>query len=303
MGIYDRDYYRQEPRRLSMGGGRMMVTNIVLVTVIIYVADILIAAFNASRTQLMGESWLISVMALHSDALLRPWLWWQFLTYGFAHDPGSVMHVGFNMFILWMFGREVEMVIGRGEFLRLYLVMVVFSGLVWAVYEQLTTPAGELMATCIGASGAVTGMLILFALNFPRRTLLLFFVLPVPAWIVAVMVVVMDLAGFSRGQGSEVAHAAHLAGAAFALIYFRSRLNLGRLLPASLTLPGWDRISRLFRSGPRLRLHDPSEDERRLSAQVDRILEKIHQEGEASLTDEERSTLKRASRRYQRKRR
>jgi len=167
---------------------------------------------------------------------------------------------------------------------------------VWSVYEQFTVPANQLLP-CIGGSGAVTGMLILFALNFPRRTLLLFFVLPVPAWIVAVMVVIMDLAGFSRGQGSEVAHAAHLAGAAFAFLYFRSRLNLGRLLP------GWDRISRLFRSRPRLRLHDPSEDERRLSAKVDRILEKIHQEGEANLTDEERRTLERASRRYQRKRR
>ena len=113
----------------------------------------------------------------------------------------------------------------------------------------------------------------------------------------------MDLMGFTREEGSQVAHSAHLAGAAFAFIYFRSGLNLGRLLPASSggRRPGL--FGRLFRSRPRLRLHDPEEKQRRLSAEVDRILEKIHQHGEASLTDAERRTLKEASRRYQQKRR
>lgn len=303
MGIYDRDYYREEPRGFSLGTGRSMVTNIVLVTVILFIIDQFTTTLRADPSTGFGTAkWLSDAMALQADSLLKPWLWWQLLTYGFAHDPSNVMHVGFNMFILWMFGRDVEMTYGRGEFLRLYLTMIVFSGLVWAIYEHLTSSAGQPVA-CIGASGAVTGVLILFALNFPRRILLLFFVLPVPAWIVAVMVVIMDLAGFSRGQGGEVAHAAHLAGAAFAFIYFQTGLNLGRLLPASFALPRLDGFRRLYRSRPRLRLHDPPEDERRLSAEVDRILEKIHQQGETSLTDQERRTLKHASRRYQQKRR
>ena len=289
MGLYDREYYRgDEPGSPFGGSERMLVTNLVLVNLAIFVADLF------SPTTGPESHWLSDWMACHSDSLWRPWMWWQFLTYGFAHSPADIKHIGWNMFALWMFGRDVEQVYGRKEFLRIYLVAIVFCGVVWAVVETLQS--GGQPAAMIGASGGMTAVLILFALNFPQRQILLFFVIPAPAWVLAVLIVVGDLlgaTGYSGGGG--VAFTAHLAGAAFAVLYFRGRWNLGRLAPGGLS---WPRLG----SRPKLRVHRPSEDGG-LDEKVDRILDKINREGEASLTKQERRVLEDASRRFQNRRR
>jgi hypothetical protein len=94
---------------------------------------------------------------------------------------------------------------------------------------------------------------------------------------------------------NNVAYTAHLAGAAFAFLYYRQRWNFGRL---TSKFPS----RALLRRKPRLKVHEPSErEETPLQERVDAILEKIHREGEASLTREERRTLEDASRRYQRR--
>jgi hypothetical protein len=138
---------------------------------------------------------------------------------------------------------------------------------------------------------------VLYALHFPRRTLLLFFVIPMPAWLLGVLVVAYDMFGASGGiAGSNVAYSVHLAGAAFAFIYYLRGWNLTRLTE------GWRIAWPTFRRKPRLRVHKPVEEPgSNLSADVDRILEKIYREGEASLTAGERKTLETASREYQRK--
>jgi len=208
-----------------------------------------------------------------------------------------------NMFVLWMFGRDVEAVYGRAEFLRVYLVMLVAGSLGWAVLNRLEAPGVDY--ELIGASGAVVGIFVLFCLNFPRRTVLLFFVLPVPAWVAGLLLIIPDVFGAVAMPNSNIAFTVHLIGAALALLYFRARWNFGRLWPRRISWPwhwSWPR------SGPRFRVHDPDPDDagpqdQELSAEVDRILEKIHREGEASLTARERRTLEDASRRYQEKRR
>ena len=153
----------------------------------------------------------------------------------------------------------------------------------------------------VGASGAVAGIVVLYALNFPRRTLLLFFVLPIPAWVAGVFLVVSDIWG-AMGQGEgNIAYAAHLGGAALAFLYHQRRWNFGNLLPGRFR---WPRL--LGGLGPRL--HKPENDDHReddavREAEVDRILEKIHREGEGSLTRKERRVLELASRTYQDRRR
>ncbi|MHB1037296.1 MAG: rhomboid family intramembrane serine protease [Pirellulales bacterium] len=287
MGLYDREYYREEqPRGFSLAGAgnRTMVTNLVLVTVAIFVIDQFTPATGP------GRRWLSDFLAVQADTLFHPWEWWRFITAGFVHDPSNVTHIGFNMLVLWMFGREVEMVYGRWELLRLYLTMLGLASVVWAITEVVQ---GNVNTFLVGASGAVTGVVILFALNFPRRTLLLFFVLPVPAWVAAIGMVLLDFFGAIRP--GQVAHSAHLAGAAFAFVYYQAGWNLGRLVPRNFSLPR-------FKPRPKLRLHDPQPREEALSESVDRILEKISREGEGSLTKAERRTLEEASRRYQQRR-
>ncbi len=142
-------------------------------------------------------------------------------------------------------------------------------------------------------------IVILFVLNFPRQLLYIWGVLPVPAWALGIFFVVGDLLGFAQGNqagGVQVANIAHLAGAGFAFIYFRSKLNLGRFVPSRLS----EMKGSLFR--PKLRIHDPEKEALDLGRQVDAILEKISREGEDSLTKKERRTLEEASRRYQQRR-
>jgi membrane associated rhomboid family serine protease len=282
MGIYDRDYYReQRPPGLSIRAPRTIIVTLILINVAIYVID----AFTPAT---MRGQWLSGHMALEVGSLTKPWMWWQFLTYGFAHSP-AFRHILFNMLTLFFLGRDIEAKYGPKEFLRLYLTMLVVAGLAWAIVEKIQGAPAD--AGAYGASGAVAGVVVLYALNFPRRTLLLFFVIPVPAWLVGVLVVVLDMYG-ARSSETNIAHTAHLAGAAFAFLYYQFGWNIGRLTEGRVSWPK-------FKRRPKLRVHDPQPD---LGAEVDRILEKIHRSGEESLTRKERRVLESASREYQRRR-
>jgi hypothetical protein len=198
------------------------------------------------------------------------------------------------MLALFFLGRDIERRYGPREFLRLYLVMLVVAGVVWVSIERMRGANPAIPA--VGASGAIAGIVILYALNFPHRTLLLFFVIPMPAWVAGLLIVLMDVYGALVGAG-HIAFTAHLGGAAFAFLYFRFGWNLTRWT-------AWLSLDRL--SPPsHLRVHDPDRMQREkqeLSDEVDRILQKISQQGEQSLTRQERRTLETASRQYQRRR-
>jgi membrane associated rhomboid family serine protease len=273
MGIYDRSYYREErPNWLS---GRSLVANLIIANVAVFVAQ---AVFGQDFTVAIG---------LRSDVFAEPWYLWEVITYGFAHD--DIQHILFNTIGLWVFGSELEGIYGRSEFLRIYLVAIVLSGLAWVGFEAYSHGAGLL----IGASGGVMAVMILWVLRFPRRLVYIWGVIPLPGWALGALFVLIDVAGISSHD--TVAHVAHLAGGAFALVYYQSGWNLGRMLPGRWSGP-------TFRWRPRLRIHDPHDEGPTLGEQVDRILEKISREGEASLTKSERRTLEEASRRYQQRR-
>lgn len=299
MGIYDRPYYQEDEQRgifLGGGGAQMMVTKIVLINVGIFIID---ALFLSERVQLPTGKFLTigtlsDLFAVSASTLTEPLYWWRFLTYGFVHAPGDITHVAFNMLVLWFLGRELERKYGAAEFLRFYLVAIVVSGIAFAVIERLL---GHPLASAYGASGAVYAVVIAFAMNFPKVTVLLFFAIPVPAWFLGALYIVLDVFKMiSPGDGPKVAHTAHFAGAAFAFLYCRFGWNLAWLTPKGLT-------NLKLRRGPKLRIHDPDSRERDLSRQVDQILEKISREGEDSLTRKERQILQKASREYQEKKR
>ncbi len=275
MGIYDRPYYREE--RSSWLSGRSLVVNLILVNVAVYVAEWLLGP-RFTRT-----------VSLTSDVFYEPWNLWQLVTYGFVHSE-DIAHILFNMFGLWLFGTELEQIYGRAEFLRIYLAAIIIAGPpAWVGYETATHANGILQ----GASGGVMGLVFIFIFHFPKRIFYIWGILPLPAWALGGLYFLMDVAGVS--QSDNVAHVAHLAGAAFGVVYFKTGMNLGRLVPR--------RLSDLrLRWRPRLRIHDPKDEGPALSEQVDQILEKISRQGEASLTKKERRTLEEASRRYQQRR-
>lgn len=295
MGIYDRDYYREEREPgLVLQAPQTIVVTLIVINVVLFLVDGLFFAEDRRLTRFMAVS---------QETLFKPWLWWQFLTYGFAHADFG--HILFNMIGLFFLGRAVEQLYGRAEFLRLYLVMLVLGSVGFAVTNALLPEARPFRL--VGASGAVSGVIMLFIFNFPHQTLLLFPIpIPIKAWVLGVIIVGANVLGTLQGwgttpasgaQGATVATSVHLIGIAFAYLYFRNRWSLRWLGPG---LVGFGRLWRR----PRLRVHRPADDDpdQRLSAEVDRILEKIHREGEASLTRKERRTLENASRQYQRRR-
>ena len=297
MGIYDRDYYR--PTQSAPGYSSFKPRSVVIALIVVNVAVWLIDGLfmdGILRSYMKDFVAPSDSPVASKDTLTHPWLWWQFLTSGFVHAPGFE-HIFFNMLALYIFGRDVEDRYGSKEFLRLYLVMLVFSSLVWDVVNKLSSagPVGS-----YGASGAISGVVILYALNFPHRTLLLFFVIPMPAWMVGILFVLLDMFGvFGVAVDTNIAFSAHLAGAAFAFIYFQQRWNL-----TSLTEGRFGRLRSLFRRKPRLKVHKPENDaESDMAEELDRVLAKLHREGEGSLTRKERRKLEDASRTYQNRRR
>lgn len=265
------------------------VLTIIVANVAIWVANLIAA----------GTLPINRFLALRGDLPQNLLEVWQLVTYGFVHDSGNPWHLLFNMLAIFFFGREVEALLGRSEFFRFYVTSIVIAGIAWVASVQIGQPQIAARTSLVGASGAVMAVLAMFIWYFPRQTVYIYGVLPVPAWALGVLFVVLDLQG-ATSKGTNVAHVAHLAGAAFGLLYAWRGWNLGGLTDLSLQMKRRLRGIKVvhpddeFRS-PRKQQQADDED---LRKEVDRILEKIGQSGESSLSQTERETLTRASERF-----
>ncbi len=132
---------------------------------------------------------------------------WQLVTYAFLH--GSVLHLFFNMFALYMFGGPIEQVFGSRRYLAYYLVSVISAAVTQLVVAMMT---GGFYPT-VGASGGVFGLLLAYGLYFPNsRIMLLFPPIPMPARMFVFVYAVLELVMGVSGAQSGVAHFAHLGG-------------------------------------------------------------------------------------------
>ena len=207
---------------------------------------------------------------------------WQMLTYMFLHGS-FIRHLGLNMFIIWMFGRELERAWGSGRFLRFYLACGL-GGAVFSFIFAYNTPV-------IGASAAAYGILLAYAVMFPNRRLLLYFVFPIKARTLAIGLAVISLVLGISGTGN-IAHFAHLGGMAAALIMMRGEYQFRRLrnfvrdsfskIPVKISL---DRDEQ-----------GPSTGRKESSAEkIDSILDKISEKGYENLSETERRILEKYS--------
>ena len=144
---------------------------------------------------------------------------WQLLTYGFLHDLRGLAHIALNMFGLWMFGRDIERVMGARRFLTYYLTCVIGAGVVQLIVAGWQ---GGIYPT-VGASGGVFGILLAFGMLFPNRMVMLL-IPPVPmkAKYMVILFGLVELYFGVSGQGGQVANFAHLGGMlfGFALIQY-----------------------------------------------------------------------------------
>ena len=142
-----------------------------------------------------------------------PFALWQILTYGFLH--GNVMHIAFNMFALWMFGRELEWLMGSQRFLIYFLVCVVGAALVQLLVAGFQ---GGLYPT-VGASGGVFGILLAYGLTFPNRIVMLLFPpIPMKAKYFVLFYGLLELYLGVSGNAPGVANFAHLGGMLFGFL-------------------------------------------------------------------------------------
>ncbi len=314
MGINDRDYGRTERTPWDrIENPRSMVITLIVINVIVFAAQSLFVYSPQSNSPVgmdtpqgevavgsMGEkrSHIDDIFAVRGTSLTRPWLWFQTVTYGFLHNRSNILHLVFNMFLLYVFGRPLEQRIGGQEFLKAYLAAILVGGVVAMVSPWLLrmfVPGVSVDVATLGASGGVMAMMVMFACYYPHQELLLMLVLPVKAWVLVSFLVLMDLLGAAGMSGSDTAYGVHLAGALFGFLYVRKGWSF-----QWLDLTQLDEIPARLRQRSRrakLKLHDPEKKIREEEREADRILAKIHSSGESSLTAGERRTLEKYSRR------
>lgn len=150
-------------------------------------------------------------------------MYWQVFTYQFIH--GDVFHLLFNMLALFFFGIPTERTIGSKEFVLYYLFVGTLSGILsFAVY----TAFGAYTINLIGASGAVFGVLLLYAVMFPKSVIYIWGILPVPAPILIIGYAVLELLSmFSLNDG--IAHLTHFTGLIAGWFYIAVRLGINPL--------------------------------------------------------------------------
>ncbi len=313
MGIQDRDYYRNEgPSVLEtlMPSG-IVCRWLIALNVTAFFLQMVALSTVPLDAHTRSYGWVTDWFILDTGKVLEGEVW-RLLTYAFLHEPTIIsFHLLFNMLFLWWFGSDIEQLYGRKEFLAIYLISALLGG---SAFEIWGIVYGE--ARCLGASGAVTTMLVLCALHYPRRIVFMWF-LPMPIWLFAILNVAQDaylFAGNLNGIKTSTAVVVHLAGAAFAVGYYKWQ---HRIVESVRDLMWWRRAG----APTRLKLFrpDPEKEEEpvavsaaskpqslvvdeHLEAKLDAVLEKIAKTGRESLTTQEQDILRQAAEMYKRRR-
>lgn len=218
------------------------------------------------------------IMGLVPALVWKGWIW-QLFTYMFLH--GSFFHIAINMLILWMFGSELERLWGPREFLKYYFI----TGIGAALCTVIVNPSSGIPT--IGASGAVYGLLLAYRLTFPNAIIYLYFILPIKAKYFVIIFGVLEFFASLRPSSDMVAHLAHLGGMIFGLIYLKKDDFL-KLIARTLKKKAKKRQA--------VKMQREYEEEEKIRAEVDDLLDKINRIGLENLSKQEKKRLDEASR-------
>jgi membrane associated rhomboid family serine protease len=189
---------------------------------------LLIANLGVFILQHLGEGALERWFALWPVLFWQHGHFWQAATYMWLHAPGSLVHIGFNMLALWMFGSPVAAAWGERAFLRFYLICGIGAGFVIAAWPALPilfglSPATSYVIPTLGASGAVFGVLLAYSLLWPDRTIMLLFP-PIPIKAIYFIPLILGM-GLLFGP-ANVSHIGHLGGVLVGYLLLR-RMGIG----------------------------------------------------------------------------
>lgn len=184
----------------------------------------------------MEQNFLVSWNGLESGR------YWTLLTSAFSHT--LFLHIFLNMFVLQSFGPLVQAVLGLKRFAIFYFFAAIVSSLSHAAVSAFVIGKPDLPA--LGASGAVSGVILLFSLMFPTQKILMLGFIPVPAIVGGLIFIGLDLWGLwaqVEGGGLPIGHGAHLGGALTAILYFLFLLRKMRRLRKQEVPPIDDNIT------------------------------------------------------------
>jgi len=268
--------------------GKKALTLIIIINVVVFGFFLL-----QPQNPLYGD------LALSAPGIQKLQLW-ELITYMFLH--GGFFHIFFNMYTLYIFGGAVAEELGRAKFLMLYFVSGIVGGALWLSANWHSE------IPVVGASGAIFGVMLAMAMLNPNREyMMLFFPVPIKCKTLIIVFAVIEVLS-EYGNSGNIAHLAHLGG--FVGAYFYLKLFCSRVL-------SWDPLDLFFapskpRPGappPGWEIHNPPnnhynpkdidyqsyrQDPPVSRQEIDRILDKLSQQGINSLTADETATLKKA---------
>jgi len=202
---------------------------------------------------------------------------WQPLTYMFLH--GGVWHVLINMFVLWMFGSELERLWGKNRFIKFYFFTGIGAGLVTMIFSYNS------MIPIVGASGAVYGILLAYGFIYPNRKVYLYGIIPIKSiW----FVIAVGLLAFisSINNSSNISHLTHLSGMVVAYLILKNPFELKTI---------WFSIQKKFIENKLKKETKERYKRKKIELDLNFILDKINREGYDSLTKEEQNQLYKSS--------
>jgi membrane associated rhomboid family serine protease len=217
-------------------------------------------------------------VVLRPVLIVHKFMVWQAITYMFIHF--EMWHLVINMLMLWFFGPALEDAWGSKRFMTYYLICGVGGALGAFLFS--------FNAATIGASGAIFGLLVAYAMMFPETVVLVFFFFPMKIKHAVLVFAAINLLGAVSASGSGVSYVAHLGGALFGYIYLKSETIKFFIKRSGLIAKSNKRSSRP-KSSPRSGPDDKK---------VDEILDKIAKHGMNSLSKDEKKILEERSRRH-----
>ena len=203
---------------------------------------------------------------------------WQPITYLFFH--GGIWHVLINMFVLWMFGSELERIWGKNHFIKFYFVTGIGSGLI-TMFLNLGS-----MTPIVGASGAVYGVLLAYGLTYPNRQIYLYGIIPIKSiWFVIGIGFIAFMSSFNNL--SQVSHITHLSGMLIGYLMLKRPLQWRSL---------WFSIRKKTLEYRVLHEEKKLTHRQKIEHDIDIILDKINRGGFENLSREEQDRLYKGSR-------
>ena len=275
MSSDSRDYFRSEGGYDAYAISTPAVKSLIIVNCAIYFLTLIVGNLSS-----FGDvyDWLGFV----PQRVLEGHRYWQVVTYAFIHDINP-LHLLFNMIFLWLAGREVETLLSTRGFLTFYALAALVSALCYATSAYIIQDAKAV--PMVGASGAIMGVLVLFAIYYPTAELPVLFISLQARFAVAIYIAIDVAMLLSAKQSCRgVASFAHLAGAAFGFVWYKTH----------------PRVSDFFADLERKLEKKEREEARDLEKRMDEVLRRVSEVGMDGLSSEDKALLDRASHHFRR---